>query len=146
MNVDKSSVILSCTFTTAIIICLVYKYRWRFMARHKDTTRLKVICSKLGIEKLFVIQGDEEEVSAFKQKAVDLKAGDCSWLQRTELIKSTWRVSRVPYLLEWEHRSVTDDQGPYTHFANIDDFDPGDPVGVPKSLGSITNEFVGRSS
>ena len=146
MNVFQNSGLLSCTFATAIAFCLAYKLRWLLMSRYKERG-LKAICSKLGIEQLWLHQGSDEEVKELKEKAARLKAGEVFWFQGhlRPVIKSSWQVTRVPYLIEWEHKDTLGDQETLIHFDNIGDFDDEDPVSLLDNMYPMT-DGIGRQA
>ena len=114
------------------------------MSRYREKG-LKAICSKLSIEELWLNRGSDEEVRELKEKATKVKSGEVFWFNHLQpVMQSTWQVTRVPYLLEWEHKCVIGDKETLIHFDNISEFDAEDHVSLSTYVCSVNNE-LGRN-
>ena len=127
-NTLTSPITLTCTFVVLVLsfpIYLAYQSLamsvFSNMAHRKEVVELM---KKIGLDHIQLFRASESELQDMKQRASSIQPGFCEH----DDMKSTWRVSRIPYFVEWIHGSQDGSQNYTPHFSSILKFDKNDTV------------------
>ena len=128
--------LLLLAIVTIVALASGYWYHWRFKKMTPEQLckrKLTKLCTELGIGSVYYIELDAEKHESIKQQALHCPSGiyhgwhpgfDC-W------VVSTWKVTRVPLILEWTHEFS--DQETWHTFSPASELDPENPVSTPKT-------------